>query len=142
MALKLEKCTEADMYRFFEIASLAFAHNHPYFDAEYPKHDEPSGRAAGAERMAELFRTDKHANFLKVVDDNADGEIIAAAKWNVYDGEIPPFEEEDGKWWETDEEREYAHHMTKVYLVQRRKKFEEVRGRVLCRCFGTISTLC
>lgn len=136
MPFKLERCDEDDMPRWFEIASIAFAHDHPYFDTEFPNHDQPSGRAAGSKRFRQTFRDDKHANWLKVVDD--DGTIVAVAKWNEYDGVLPEEEEFDGQWWETDDEKKYAEYLGKTFLKKRRARMEEVNGHCICMYFPSV----
>jgi len=133
MPFRLEHCTPSDMPRLFELISLSFAHEHEYIEAVFPAHDTPAGRAAGAERMLATMESDMYATFLKVVDD--EGEMIAGAKWNLYDGTIPPEIDVSGDYWESEEEKEYAAHMFRMYLGPRRKAIRESGGRLLCEWF-------
>ena len=82
--------------------------------------------------MLDLFRADKSASWLKIV--SADGKMIAGAKWNLYDGKAPalPDAKTTGDWWENREEKDYALYLSDTYLINRRKKFNEARGRLLC----------
>jgi hypothetical protein len=130
MPFHIEKCTEADMARFFEIVSLAFGHEHEYIESVYPDHDTPAGRAAGAERMLATMKADIYATWLKVV--NEEGEMVAGAKWNIYDHVLPPEFEAEGDYWKSDEEKEYGQHMFRTYLVPRRKAIKESGGHIVC----------
>lgn len=123
MPFRLEKCSEDDMAKFFEIVSLAFEHEHEYIEAVYPQHDKREGRAAGAERLLVTMKADVHATFSKVMNDQ--GEMIAGAKWNIYDHVLPPEFEAEGNYWENEEEKEYAQHMFRTYLVPRRRAIKE-----------------
>ncbi|ORY02847.1 hypothetical protein BCR34DRAFT_492851 [Clohesyomyces aquaticus] len=117
MSFTVEKCSEADMPRFFEIVSLAFARDHEYIDSVFPDHDSPVGRAVGADRMLATMRADPNTTFLKAVD--ALGRMIAGAKWNVYNGVIPPEPKLEGNYWKDEFEKEFARHMFDGYLVPR-----------------------
>ncbi|KAF2462809.1 acyl-CoA N-acyltransferase [Lindgomyces ingoldianus] len=128
MPFTVEKCTEADLPRFFEIVSLAFRHDHEYIDSVFPDHDTPAGREAGAERMLATMKADINAIFLKVVNDER--KIIAAAKWNIYDGVVPPKPELTGDYWKDGDEKEFAKHMFDGYLVPRCQDIKDSRGNL------------
>ena len=130
-SFEVQRCTEADMSRVFEIVSLAFANDHEYVDAVFPAHDTPEGRKIGSKRMLEIFRGDPYGNFVKVVH-NDTGVIVAAAKWNVYKGgEIPPQPEIDGDYWENEEEKEFAQLLFRAFFVPRQKVIEETNGHLV-----------
>jgi hypothetical protein len=83
--------------------------------------------------MLAIMRADIYATFLKVVNDR--GEIIAAAKWNIYDRVLPPEFDVDGSYWKDDEEKEYAQHMFRMYLAPRCKAIKESGGPLVCEYF-------
>lgn len=116
------------MPRFFEIVSLAFGHEHEYIDSVFPDHDTPAGRAAGAERMLAIMRGDPNAVFLKVVDD--ENNMIAAAKWNIYDDVVPAAPKLAGDFWRNGDEKEFASYMFDGYLVPRFKDIKESGGNL------------
>lgn len=132
MALKIEECNDTDMDRTFEIISSAFGHEHPYIESVFPLHATPQGRRLGGQRMLAYKKADQNTTFLKVVDTRT-GEVVAVAKWNIYDGSIPDDYELDGDFWESNNEKEYAQHMFREYLVPRRKAIKDSGGRLVCK---------
>ena len=64
--------------------------------------------------------------------DSETGEIIGVAKWNVYDGDVPP---EDGlgttEFWESEDMAAYADALYRAYLVERRAAVRESSGHLL-----------
>lgn len=129
MPFTISHCTEADIPRFFEIVSLAFSHDHEYIDSVFPDHYTPEGRAAGAERMLTSMRTDPNTTFLKVVNDEA--QMIAAAKWNIYNGVIPSKPTLSGDHWKNEEEQEFAQYMFDGYLIPRLKEIRDSGGNLV-----------
>ena len=130
-SFQVQRCTEADIPRVFEIVSLAFANDHEYVDAVFPAHGTPEGRDAGSERMLQMFHNDPYGNFLKVVDHDT-GIIVAAAKWNVYKGgEIPPQPEIDGGYWANEQEKEFAQALFRAFFAPRQKAIEETNGKLV-----------
>lgn len=126
----VQYCTAADIPRVFELISLAFANDHEYVDAVFPAHNTPAGRKVGIQRELQVFHGDPYGHFLKVV--NETGEIIAAAKWNLYkSGEVPPHPELDGDYWETDEEKEFAQSIFRAFFSPRQEAIEETNGHLV-----------
>jgi hypothetical protein len=76
---------------------------------------------------------DPYATFLKVVDE-ASGAFIAAAKWNIYKGIVPPEVDVDGDYWESAEEKEFAQSLFRGYLMPRRRAIRETGGALVCKC--------
>ena len=131
MVLKLEVCDDNDMHRTFTILSSAFGHEHPYIDAVFPSHSTASGREIGGERLRAIKHSDPNTTFLKITDTDT-GEMIAQAKWNIYDGEVPEAVELDGDFWAGEEEKEYARYLFREYLVPRRAAIEKSGGHLVC----------
>ena len=132
-SFEVQPCTEADIPRVFEIISLAFAHNHEYVDALFPAHDTPAGRRVGTERMLQIFQGDSYGHFIKV-DDHDSGKLIAAAKWNIYEGgEIPPQPAIDGDYWDSEEDKEFAQSLFHAFFAPRQKAIEETNGHLIGR---------
>ncbi|KAF2626942.1 hypothetical protein BU25DRAFT_491853 [Macroventuria anomochaeta] len=130
-SFEVQRCTEADIPRVFEIVSLSFANDHEYVDAVFPAHGTPEGRKIGSERMLQMFHGDPNGNFMKVVDKDS-GKIVAAAKWNVYKaGEIPPQPEIDGDYWENEEDKEFAQRLFHGFFAPRQKVIEETNGNLV-----------
>lgn len=101
MALKIEECNDLDMDRTFEIISSAFGHEQPFFESVFPMHATPQGRRIGSQRLLASKKVDPNTRFLKVVD-TSNGNMIAQAKWNIYDGVIPDEFELDGDFLESE----------------------------------------
>ena len=121
------------MTRIFTIVSLGFGIEHEYFNQVFPAHTTPFGRQAGGNRLRFLKNGGDHfATFLKVTDD-ATGEIIGPAKWNIYKDGTAPDERGLGteEYWGTQEEARYADALFRGYLVPRREKIQESRGNVV-----------
>ncbi|KAI9649258.1 hypothetical protein NHQ30_001828 [Ciborinia camelliae] len=130
MVLKVELCNDDDMPRVFEIFCEAFDIKHPMIEAMYPNHDTPAGRVIGAKRMLEIKKKDSHTTFLKVVDTDT-GVMIAKAKWNIWKGVIPPEVDLDGDYWENEEEKEWAQHMNREFLISRRQALRDSEGHLV-----------
>ncbi|KAL8698018.1 MAG: hypothetical protein Q9224_002048 [Gallowayella concinna] len=120
------------MDRTFAIVSSAYGHEHTYFDAVYPGHDTPSGRKIGGDRLLATKHRDSWTTFLKVTDTDT-GEMIAQAKWSIFDGVAPEDMELDGDYWEGDEEKEYARYMFWEFLGPRRAAIKASGGKLVCK---------
>lgn len=101
---------DADMPRLFEITSLAFKDNEPFWDAMYPRHDTPEGRRIGGERFVKAKHADPNTLYLKAVDENT-GDIAGFAKWNVFRNRFPAPAKAEGDFWDNDEEKAYTQHL-------------------------------
>ena len=132
MSLKVDVCADADMPRTFAIISAAFGHEHPYFDAVYPEHDQPLGRERGGERLLAFKHSDPNTTFLKVTDTNTK-DLLAVAKWNIYDGVVPDEQLPDGPYWSSQEDKEYGQHMFHEYMVPRMNAIRQSGGRLICQ---------
>ncbi|WPG98306.1 Hypothetical protein R9X50_00109400 [Acrodontium crateriforme] len=132
MSIKVLEAEQADFPRIFEICSLAFAHNEPFFDILYPEHWLESGRRNGIERMRQASREDKHTHFLKAVDEST-GEIVGMAKWNVYDNEMPDLDKKKplGDYWATAEDKAFAADIIQNFLVTRHGAIKASKGNLL-----------
>jgi GNAT superfamily N-acetyltransferase len=129
-SFEVQRCTEADIPRVFEIVSLAFANDHEYVDAVFPAHNTPAGRKAGSERMLQLFHGDPYGNFVKCVDIET-GTIAAAAKWNFYNGgEVPAQPAIDGDYWVNEEEKEFAQCIFHSFFAPRQCVIEETSAHL------------
>jgi GNAT superfamily N-acetyltransferase len=101
---------DADMARLFEITSLAFGKNEPFWDAMYPRHETPEGRRIGGERFIQAKHADPNTLYLKAVDENT-GDIAGFAKWNVFRNRFPAPAKAEGDFWDNDEEKAYTQHL-------------------------------
>ncbi|KAK5173912.1 uncharacterized protein LTR77_002593 [Saxophila tyrrhenica] len=132
MATQVHEASDEDMYRLFEICSLAFAHNEPFFDACWPLHWTEAGRKQGGERFKEINNTDPNNTFLKAVDST--GNIIGMAKWNVYTGTIPDFEKQDRErkdYWDDPLENQYVKELQDGFVQERRAAIVRNKGHVV-----------
>lgn len=131
MSLKLEICRDDDMPRIFEILSLAFGHEQPYIDAVFPHHATAPGRKVGADRLLAIKHSDPTTTFVKVTDTDT-GEIMAQAKWNIYNGEVPEEVELDGDFWAGQDEKEYAQYLSREFLGPRTAAIKASGGHLVC----------
>ncbi|KAL8855018.1 MAG: hypothetical protein Q9221_000215 [Calogaya cf. arnoldii] len=99
-------------------------------NALYPAHSTPSGRKTGAERFQDMYRTDPNTTFLKVTDMDT-GEMIAQAKWNIYNGTMPEEVELDGDYWVDAEEKDYARYLFRQYQGPRRIAIKKSGGHLV-----------
>jgi len=132
MGVKVLEAHDADMARIFEVFSLAFARNEPFFDVLYPQHWTDAGRKAGAERLQTIKNSDPQTTFLKAVDEST-GEICGAAKWNVYDNKMPDLDTKKplGDHWGTEDEAEFAGKMIESFLELRNAAIKKSNGNLL-----------
>lgn len=127
---QIQPCIPSDIPRIFEVISLAFAHDHEYFDAIFPYHNTPKGREIGSERMLQIHHGDPNGTFIKAVDTETD-EIVGAAKWNMYKaGQIPPQPEIAGEYWENEEDKEFAQALFRGFFTPRQKVIEATDGNL------------
>lgn len=89
MVLMVEKAQEADIERLLDIMYAAF--RDPWDCIMYPKIPAPEARGASIERWRDEISEDPTMRFMKAVDTDV-GEIIALARWNVYEVERPESE--------------------------------------------------
>ncbi|CAJ2509043.1 Uu.00g140690.m01.CDS01 [Anthostomella pinea] len=128
---QIQDCSEADIPRFTEIVSDAFAHDHEYVDAVFYKHDTTEGRKNSAEILLNMYCHDPNGHFLKVVDTDS-GKMVGAAKWNIYKaGEVPAQIELAGDFWPNEEEAEFAKAIFHAFFAPRQKVLKENDGRLV-----------
>jgi GNAT superfamily N-acetyltransferase len=134
MAIQVLQAEDADMYRIFEICSLAFDRNEPFWDTVWPKHWTEPGRHQGAQRFTQIKNTDTTAFYLKA-SDTTNGKIMGMAKWNVYDNHIPDFRKVDGEakdYWENKDDRAFSEAMSKEFFKERNAAIMRTGGNILC----------
>ena len=130
MSISIHHAEEADMHRLFEIASLAFKDNEPFWDACYPEHWTPAGRKAGGDRFLAIKQGDPKTTYLKAIDDST-GEIAGFAKCNVFEDRFPERGLAEGDYWESEEAREYAQHLIDEFNKDRVAYVKKANGNVV-----------
>lgn len=130
MAFLLAPATETDMPRLFEITSLAFKHNEPFWDAMYPRHETPLGRQMGGERFVNAQRADPNTIYLKAVHAST-GEIAGFAKWNVFHNRFPAPAKAEGDYWDSPEEKAYCQHLMTEFNRDRVAYLKSTNGNAV-----------
>ena len=137
MTIVVLEAEAQDLYRLFEICSLAFAQNEPHFNANWPAHSTAAGRLQGAERFKQAQISDQHTIFLKAVDES--NQIVGMAKWNFYNGCIPDSAMVESDLAESgdvddaddsDDEQKYLTALNARYLSERHATIKRTRGRL------------
>ena len=90
MVLIVEKAQEVDIKRLLDIMYAAFSKD-PWDRIMYPQIPGPEARGASIERWRDEISINPNMRFIKAVDTDV-GEIIAFARWNVYEVERPESE--------------------------------------------------
>ncbi|KAL8913011.1 MAG: hypothetical protein Q9171_002079 [Xanthocarpia ochracea] len=72
-----------------------------------PAHSSPSGQKAGCDRLLTIKHSDPNTTFLTITNTDTD-EMIAQAKWNVYNNVVPNEADSDGGFWASEDNKEYA----------------------------------
>ncbi len=146
MSTQALEAEDADMDRIFEICSLAFARNEPFFDATWPNHWTEAGRKQGGERMKKIKNTVPSTTFLKAVD--ITGKIIGMAKWNIHTGDIPDFTKEDSErkaakgLWNDEFEDAYVNELIDGFMIERRAALVRNGGRMVGLDILTVDPSC
>lgn len=133
MKIEVQEATDADMYRIFEICSLGFARNEPFFDAVWPNHWTESGRQQGAERFTDTKNNTPETTYLKAVD-ASNGKIMGMAKWNIYDSNIPDLDKVDREqkdYWGNEEDKRYCEVISKEFMKTRNDAIRRTGGNVV-----------
>ena len=131
MVMTTESCSDTDLDRVFHILSDAFQHVQPVIDVFFPKHDTPQGHALGRDALLQSKNTDPTAHFIKAVNQHT-GEITGIAKWIILQGQAAqPLS--PGKWFDSDEEKEYAQHLVSEYQKYRSEVIKSTNGHLLGR---------
>ncbi|KXH68602.1 hypothetical protein CSAL01_05962 [Colletotrichum salicis] len=112
MHIEVQRCTEKDIPRVFEIVSLAFANDHEFVDAIFPAHSSPEGRKLGSERMLATFHGDPY---------------IASSS----SGPVPPPPQLDGGYWKNKEEKRFAQALFHGFFAPRQQAIEESGARLV-----------
>lgn len=83
MGLELHLCTELDIPEFVQIQIAAFGTGGgmTQFMVEYPPSEEHINKSV--EKHLKSLREEKDVTYLKVVDTELDGQMIAGAKWRI-----------------------------------------------------------
>ena len=130
MANEVKEAEDVDMGRIFEIGSLAFARNEPFWDAWWPEHWTEAGRKAGGERFMQIKNTDPVTTYMKATEPST-GKILGFAKWNIYCSHIPRPEPEETGHWPDQEEEKYAKQLAEVFIKKRQAAIERTKGNVV-----------
>ena len=134
MAIQVLEAEDADMSRIFEICSLAFGDNEPFWIASWPNHSTDVGRKTGAERMIKIKNSDPNTTYLKAVD-AASGKVAGMAKWNVFNNTmgVDPSQIQggDGDYWDDEDEKEYAKQVGPIFLTERNAAIARSGGNVV-----------
>ncbi len=85
MVLIVEKAQEPDIQRLLDIMYAAFSED-AWNQIMFPEIPGPEARGASIERWRDEISTNPVMRFMKAVDTDI-GEIIAFARWNVYEVE-------------------------------------------------------
>ncbi|KAL8861796.1 MAG: hypothetical protein Q9178_001665 [Gyalolechia marmorata] len=85
--------------------SSAFGNRHPYFNTVHLAHSSPPGQKAGCDRLLTIEHSDSNTTFLKIIDTDTD-EMIAQAKWNIYNSVVPNEADLDCDFWASEEDKE------------------------------------
>lgn len=90
MVLIIAKAQEGDIQRLLDIMYAAFSQD-PWNRIMYPVIPGAEARGASIERWRDEISSNPSTRFMKAVDTD-NGEIIAFARWNVYEVERPESE--------------------------------------------------
>ncbi|KAI8936093.1 hypothetical protein NX059_007592 [Plenodomus lindquistii] len=84
MPLELHVCTEADMADFARIQEAAFdSLGHGMIELLTPNPKPADYMEKSINKNIKQFREEKDLTFLKVIDTDLDGKMIAVAKWRI-----------------------------------------------------------
>ncbi|KAH6904946.1 hypothetical protein BKA70DRAFT_1226158 [Coprinopsis sp. MPI-PUGE-AT-0042] len=130
-AFEIQRCTEDDIPRFFEIVSLAFANDHEYVDAVFPMHTT-SSRAQGRKRAhapnipwRPPMATSSKSSTKEHWQDDCGSEMEP-----IKGGDIPPQPEIGGDYWENEDEKEFAQCIFHSFFAPRQRVIEETGARL------------
>lgn len=90
MVFIVEKAQEADIQRLLDIMYAAFSKD-AWNRIMYPEIPGPEARGASIERWRDEISTNPTMRFMKAVDTDT-GQIIAFARWNIYETKRPESE--------------------------------------------------
>lgn len=90
MVIIVQKAQEADIQRLLDIMYAAFSED-PWDRIMYPHIPGPEARGASIERWREEISNNPTMRFMKAVDTDLN-EIIAFARWSIYEVERPESE--------------------------------------------------
>lgn len=133
MPITIQKMSNSDFIRGFEIISDAFAQDQEFINIVYPNHETPEGRKVGAERLLATQKAQPYTTFIKAVDDS--GEMLGIAEWSIFQNHIP---DEAGfgtkEYWDDEQMADYADAMLRQYFVDRRNKLLDTNGNLVGMC--------
>ena len=89
----------------------------------------------GTDRQWMWHKADPTSHWLKVIDTDAEGKVIAAARWHVYKED--PYSNSasqsiDAVWWPEGEGRKFANMSLGIMMEQ---KLKYTRKPHMCKCF-------
>ena len=104
-----------------------------FVNAVYPHNMTKEGQEKHCQTLLFVKSIDPSQRWLKATD-NATGDIVGVAQWNVYDGPKPPEIELDGPdgIWDTQDDKEWAQALFRAFMEYRRKVIREATGPVMC----------
>lgn len=121
MVLLVEKAQEADIQRLLDIMYAAFSKD-PWNRLMYPKIPGTEARGASIERWRDEISNHPTMRFIKAVDTDV-GEIIAFARWNIYEMERPESEwkHTEARKWDLGTNVDAANEFYNAICVERQK---------------------
>lgn len=133
MEITISDARDEDMYRLFEIASMAFGTSQPFWNATWPDHLTHAGREAGARRFRDTKNSDSYAIYMKAID-NASGKIVGVGKWSIFIDHMPdpPHSKESNSEENDDEAKDYQQYLATQFFAERRDAIAMSRGNIVC----------
>lgn len=135
MVLIIEEAQEFDIQRLLDIMYAAFSKD-PWDRIMYPEIPGPEARGVSIERWRNEILIDPTMHFINAVDTDV-GEIIAFARWNIYEVERPESE------WKNMEARDWdigtnVEAANEFYNAVCEKRQRVMGGKPHCRKFDLI----
>lgn len=133
MEITISDALDEDMYRLFEIASMAFGTSQPFWNATWPDHLTHSGRETGARRFRDTKNSDPFAKYMKAID-NVSGRIVGVGKWSTFLDRVPdpPDSKNNNSEENVDEAKEYQRYLATQFFAERRDAIAMSKGNIVC----------
>ncbi|KAF2689123.1 hypothetical protein K458DRAFT_413425 [Lentithecium fluviatile CBS 122367] len=139
MPYLVSPATEPEISHIITIMFCAYAGRNEYINVVFPEGLTPGGHALTVQRLLFIQSVAPCVWWNKVVDE-ATGELLGGAMWNLCVREKPPAYEMDGPegTWDTEEDKRYAQALQRSFVEDEGQIWDRERLPIL----GMFACLC
>jgi hypothetical protein len=134
MPLELAPVEDADFSKMIPFMFAAMGGNSIFINSVYPHNMDPAKHPMYAMIFNMISKSGSEQRWMKVVDTDANNEIVGVGQFLVYEGKKPESVlnlQRPGGYYDSDEDKEFAESLLVSFMERRKAVLEEVGDKPL-----------